>query len=249
MSWSNPARAMPLCSTICRYRHAVAISSSARCARISPMDHLPCAGGFVSWSRVARPTNSARIPGVPCCNSNGSPDCACSRIRARYSAVSGIKVLLPPMIEITVKRASQPRSLSTERSLDSPMRCFRPFWPGICRALPVVFALAVAPVHAAAAAFDISGRVIGIAGNPIKGASLELVDSHGDTDATTATDSEGNFSLSPSSSGQYQLVARVAGFQPVVKTLILSAAEEHYQVNFTVNTGETESVLVTSDVD
>jgi len=58
-------------------------------------------------------------------------------------------------------------------------------------AIGLALALALLPSSALALAFKVGGTVSDIAGKPIAGASVELVDDHGDTRTRVITDSGG----------------------------------------------------------
>ncbi len=103
----------------------------------------------------------------------------------------------------------------------------------IWRGLAIFFAaaLALAPV-CAGEGFAIAGRVTGMAGNPIKAAFVQLQDEHGDTQAAASTDAGGDFVLTVTYPGRYEVTARVAGFEPVALPVEVAAGTTSYQLNF-----------------
>ena len=120
---------------------------------------------------------------------------------------------------------------------------------GSCfRACAIVFALVLPPSLASANAFEIAGKVSDITGRPVAGALAELVDADGDTRTQAISDAGGNFRLDATTPGVYQIVVRLPGFQPAARTLLLSTSDAQYHVNFRLNIGASESVLVTSDM-
>jgi hypothetical protein len=97
-------------------------------------------------------------------------------------------------------------------------------------------------------AIRLSGRVLDPGGAPLPGATVHLVQKHRGIDLASKTDEKGNFEFVVGASGQFALKAEVPGFQPIEKTIQVSAASRVIDIQLTRLATRNESTSVTANV-
>jgi protocatechuate 3,4-dioxygenase beta subunit len=90
--------------------------------------------------------------------------------------------------------------------------------------------LALATAAAAQEPARVVGRVTDPLGNPVKGATLELVDDRGDARASTASGETGGFEFARLPAGEYTLRAARDGFRQRTTRLSVAAGERRIVV-------------------
>jgi hypothetical protein len=100
-----------------------------------------------------------------------------------------------------------------------------------------------------AADFSVSGRVIDPQGNPVAGATVQLVQKQFATTQEAKTNDEGRFEFQARLSGEYLVSVVADGFQPVTETLRLAPGMPSFDVQLGKVSARNESVTVTANVD
>lgn len=83
--------------------------------------------------------------------------------------------------------------------------------------------VAVATIAPAAQAGSVTGRVTDQSGGVLPGATLTLTDQQTKSQQTTITASSGRFTFANLPPGEYELMARLSGFKPVVSMVTVSS--------------------------
>jgi carboxypeptidase family protein len=94
--------------------------------------------------------------------------------------------------------------------------------------------------------FPISGKVADAQGRPVSGASVAFV--QGKTAYQAATNSQGEFQLKLNSAGSYDLSVTAPTFQPLTKTVEVSAETSSLDLRLTPLITRSDSVTVTADI-
>jgi hypothetical protein len=108
--------------------------------------------------------------------------------------------------------------------------------------------LSMAPFAPQAFGTSLSGRLTDPQGTFVSGGTIRLLRPADQFHREAQTDSQGQFSFTEVTPGNYRLIAEYPGFAPLAETVALSESNQTENIRFSAVVSQTESITVSADV-